>query len=98
MEFMAKIHFAKPRPAIDVQSGETLMQALLRAGLPVASSCNGDGICGKCKVQVTGGAENLSQINEREQLLRQRLPLPKDVRLSCQTFISDDVTLDTPYW
>ena len=95
---MAKISFTKPFPVIEVAKGENLMQALIKNGLPVASSCYGDGVCGKCRLEILSGKENLSPINDNEKLVRERLNLAKEVRLSCQTTVEGDVTVDATYW
>lgn len=95
---MATIHFKKSFPAIEVEPGTLLMKALLDAGMPVASSCKGDGICGKCRIEIVSGAENLSQINGREAILRDRLKVQPNYRISCQTQVMGDVTVDTTYW
>ena len=95
---MPVIRFTKDRPEITVESGAELMKSLLDAGLPVASSCHGDGICAKCRITIIEGAENLSKINPREQMLRDRLRLPKEWRISCQTFVMGDIRIDASYW
>lgn len=95
---MPVIRFAKKYPEIIVENGTPLMQTLLAAGLPVASSCHGDGICAKCRIQILEGSENLSPINAREQMLRDRLRLPRDLRISCQTEVLGDILIDTSYW
>jgi ferredoxin, 2Fe-2S len=95
---MPVIRFVKNIAEIEVESGSLLMPALLGAGLPVASSCHGDGVCAKCRVVVVAGSENLSRIESVEQMLRDRLKIPKDVRISCQTKVLGDVTIDTTYW
>lgn len=74
------------------------MQVLLDAGLPVASSCRGDGICAKCRVEVIDGRQNLSPENDRERFLRERHDIPRAERVSCQAEIHGDVTVDTTYW
>ena len=74
------------------------MKALLAAGLPVASSCQGDGICAKCRIQIVEGAENLSPVNPREQILRDRLRIPREYRISCQTLVLGDIKIDASYW
>ena len=95
---MPSIRFVKNHPTLEVAAGSNLMQSLLAAGLPVASSCHGDGICGKCRVQVLQGAENLSQITGLEQILRDRLKVPREYRISCQTEVLGDILIDTSYW
>lgn len=96
---MPKIRFAKNnRPEIDAETGANLMRALLAQGVPVASSCHGDGVCAKCRLRIAAGAENLSSRNETEAFLIERYQLSSDVRISCQAQIFGDVTVDATYW
>ncbi len=95
---MPVIRFAKNREPLTVEPGANLMDSLLAAGLPVASSCHGDGICAKCRIQIVAGAENLSPINPREQILRDRLRIAREYRISCQTLVLGDITVDATYW
>ena len=95
---MPKISFKKPFPAIEVATGANLMKSLLGAGRPVASSCNGDGVCAKCRVEISSGAENLSIPSDLEIFLCQREGLPQTYRISCQTQVLGDVEVDTTYW
>ena len=95
---MPQIRFKKTRPALEVPAGANLMQALLDGGLPVASSCRGDGVCAKCRIQIFDGQSNLSPENETESFLRERHGIPKSERVSCQVQVQGDVTVDTPYW
>lgn len=95
---MPMIRFVRKFPEIQVEEGALLMESLLKAGLPVASSCHGDGICGKCRIQIVGGAENLTKINEIERLVRDRLKVQPEYRISCQTRVMGDVLIDTSYW
>ncbi|RYZ72061.1 MAG: (2Fe-2S)-binding protein [Proteobacteria bacterium] len=103
---MPKISFTKPRPSatqtggstLEVEAGTNLMEALLAAGLPVASSCRGDGVCAKCRIEIVEGAKNLSPETELETFLRERHSIPKNQRVSCQTQIQGDITVTTSYW
>ena len=95
---MPLIHFVKDRPPVEILPGTTLIEALVGAGLPVASSCKGDGVCGKCRVRVLAGSEHLTPENEVERRRRQQLGYSTDQRLSCQTGATGDVTVDTSYW
>lgn len=95
---MPIISFAKNRPPIEVSIGANLMESLLNAGLPVASSCFGDGICARCRIQIVKGGESLSPIGTLEEILKTRLRIPADVRISCQTQVLGDVTIDATYW
>lgn len=95
---MALIRFKKNFSPITAGEGQTLMQALRENGRPVGSSCGGEGVCTKCLIHILAGHENLSEQNEREQALRQQHHIHDDFRVSCQTFLLGDVTVDAPYW
>lgn len=95
---MPVIRFSKNHPPIEVSLGANLMESLLEAGLPVASSCHGDGICARCRIEIVNGWENLSPINETESILRSRHRIQKPLRISCQTEVLGDITVDASYW
>lgn len=95
---MPTIRFAKTRKPIVVERGSNLMEALLEAGLPVASSCHGDGVCAKCKIEILEGNENLSQPSDLENFLKLKNPMPPHFRISCQTQILGDILIDATYW
>lgn len=95
---MATISFLKGRPSINVEHGSNLMKSLLDHNIPVASSCGGDGVCAKCKIQVIEGMDNLSIENQTEEFLKEKNSLASDLRISCQTYVYGDITIDTNYW
>ena len=92
------IRFSKNREPLQVDPGINLMKALIDGGLPVASSCSGEGVCAKCRVKVVQGAENLSLPNGDEQDLRDIHDLAREERISCQVTVHGDITVDTKYW
>ena len=49
---MPKITIKQKNLTLDAPFGENLMFYLQSQGLPVASSCSGDGICGKCRMKI----------------------------------------------
>ncbi|MCB0390003.1 MAG: (2Fe-2S)-binding protein [Bdellovibrionales bacterium] len=95
---MPKINFIKKFPPIEVRKNSNLMKSLLVAGRPVASSCDGDGICSKCRVKVLEGSENLSPMSYFEKERLEMNNIPEDYRLSCQAKVLGDVTVDADYW
>jgi ferredoxin, 2Fe-2S len=95
---MPTINFRKNRPALNVPKGANLMKALMDAKIPVASSCRGDAVCAKCRIEIVAGAENLSPENDAEAFLRQRHSVPKKERISCQVEVLGDITIDAAYW
>ncbi len=94
---MVTIHFLK-RASIQVEKGSLLMKVLLENGIPVASSCNGDGVCRKCVILIVKGCENLAPPNEHEAHLIDRDQLSLNQRISCQTIVLGDITVDAAYW
>ena len=80
------------------QPGELALSALRRGNIPVGSSCDGDLICGYCRVRVVVGAESLSEISEEERRLLQRKSAEAEERMSCAARIHGPVTFHTDYW
>lgn len=75
--------------------GEDLLRALRRAGQPIGSSCDGDGICGKCGVRVLAGEPPPPGELELRCLERNRL---QGLRLACQLVPTGDLVVTTAYW
>ena len=74
------------------------MKALLGQNIPVASSCHGEGVCGKCKIRIIDGHSNLSLETQLEIDLRNKNKITSEFRMSCQTLVLGDITIDTDYW
>lgn len=96
---MPRISFKKNNHTpLEVPVNTNLMKALLEAGLPVASSCDGDGVCAKCKIIIIEGAQNLTEENETEIFLKESNNISDSARISCQTEILGDIVIDATYW
>jgi ferredoxin len=77
---------------------ETVLDAARRAGVPLGNSCGGIGICGRCRIRVVGGAEQLSaptSIELRTLVLR---GFASDERLACLCVVEGDCEVTTGYW
>ena len=57
---------------IEIPSGTMLFDAACRAGLPVASSCSAEAVCGKCVMKIHSGPEKLNAPTEHETKLLAR--------------------------
>ena len=79
--------------SFEVSAGETLLEAALRSGLPMAHACGGRGKCSTCRVWVLDGLEACSARTEREAALADRLQLSEEVRLACQLTPAGDIRL-----
>ncbi len=92
---MPKITIPQKNKVLQASAGMNLMQALRKENIPVASSCLGDGICGKCRMIVEGPVADPKSL-ELTTLHRNEIPEPE--RLSCQIQIEGDLILTTTYW
>lgn len=72
---------------VSIPVGQTTRDAIYLAGLSYDFPCGGNGKCGKCRVQVAGGA---SEPTEQEQQLLSEGELTEGVRLACHTRILKD--------
>ncbi len=92
---MPKVNVPQKNLVLDCKVGENLMDVLISAGLPVASSCLGEGICSKCSVEISpvGKASEL----ETKTMTRNKVDVSTH-RLSCQLSIDSEVTVKTSYW
>ncbi len=95
---MPQISIPQLQKVLQVEAEANLMDALLRAGLPVASSCDGDGVCSKCRIRILQGAENLSERNPTELFLMEKSKFTPDFRISCQTQVLGDISIAATYW
>lgn len=94
---MPKIRFVKNNNEINCPEGSNLMRTLLDAGIPVASSCDGDGICKKCKVTIVIG-DDFKNLTQLEVFASEIKELKSNQRLACQFSIKNDLIIDTSYW
>ena len=89
----------RPERTIAATRGETLFNALRLANHPIASSCAGDLVCGRCVVRVIEGADSLSEIEEEERSVLLRESAGPNDRLACRAIPRQaGVVLSTGYW
>jgi len=78
---------------VEIRADETVLQALHRGGYEIEGPCNGQGICGKCRIRVKDPANVLEtphrQISESE-------TWEKGIRLACRLIPKVDITIHLP--
>jgi 2Fe-2S ferredoxin len=94
----ARVEFIPLGKAKEVKPGVTIISAATRADVPIGQSCNGDGVCGWCKVKVIRGMENLSPPSAAERHLMAACSFAPDERAACMARVGGDVTVTTGYW
>ena len=89
---MPRIHYVDG-PAVEVEEGETVLDASIRHGVDHRNACGGDCQCSTCRVEVVEGLEHCPEPNpnEREVLAINRLQAP--IRLGCQLRPRGDITV-----
>lgn len=87
-----RITFQPSGRALHVPAGTTILEAAIRAGVPIEAACGSGMICGKCKVRVVsgnakapGGTRSLSATAQAE-----------GWRLACATKIENDLVVEVP--
>jgi ferredoxin len=93
-----RIRFLPSEREVVVPAGTTLLDATLRAGLPIARSCGADGVCAKCALRIVEGAALLSAESERETQLKLRNRIDAELRLACRAEVHGDVVATALYW
>jgi len=85
------VTFLPHEKVVTVDEGESLIRAALQAGVHINASCGGEGVCGKCRVQIEKGAVS-DGVSER---IKQE-DLDAGYRLACLCKITQDVTVRIP--
>ena len=95
---MTKLTLPQLNRTLEVGPAQTLMSALIAHQVPVASSCKGDGICGKCKLRIYPEQGELEPASILElQTLKKAEALPEE-RLSCQVLCQRHMRVEATYW
>ncbi len=84
----------KDGKAYQVPVGDTLFKTLRGVHVFIPSLCGGNGFCGQCRVKVLSGTHSSVTEKERKKLTPEELA--SGWRLSCQTPVDSDITLELP--
>jgi len=87
MAICLMITFQPHGKRVEPIEGRTLLEAASDAGINIRSICGGEGLCGKCRVIVREGGQNLSLPTEAEKRALSREDLDNGFRLACQAKI-----------
>jgi len=87
----AKVTFLPEGKTVEIEKGQTLLEAAIKAGVYVNSICGGDGICGKCRVIIKNG-----EVETSPTTLLSREDIKKGYVLACQTEVMGDIEVEIP--
>lgn len=92
----------RPERLLDWPEGApTALQALRSGQQPIASSCSGETVCGRCVVQILGGDEALSPPQPDEEAVLTALGADPGDRLACRLGrdeVQGELVLGAHYW
>jgi uncharacterized 2Fe-2S/4Fe-4S cluster protein (DUF4445 family) len=86
-----KVTFQPYDITIEVEEGENLLKAALRAGVHINASCGGEGVCGKCRVILEEGE---TECPDSTLLSQDELSL--GYRQACQCRVVSDIVVRIP--
>lgn len=92
------VKFTPLGTAAEARPDETVLDSARRAGAPIGNSCGSVGVCGRCRVLVLAGAENLSPPTTIEIRVSAQRGLSAGERLACQAVVTGPVEVTTGYW
>ncbi len=73
------------------ESGDNLLQLLMKHDIHIEHACEGQGTCATCHVYVRKGFNKLNEIEDIEDdALNRAWEVDMDSRLSCQVSVGDD--------
>jgi uncharacterized 2Fe-2S/4Fe-4S cluster protein (DUF4445 family) len=86
-----KVTFKPYDITIEVEEGENLLRAALRAGVHINASCGGEGVCGKCRVILEEG-----QVECADSSLLTQEDCSLGYRQACQCRVVSDIVVRIP--
>jgi ferredoxin len=92
------VNFTPLGTSAEALANETVLDAARRADAPIGNSCGSVGVCGRCRVVVLAGAENLSPPTMIELRVAAQRGFAADERLACQAVVLGNVEVTTSYW
>ena len=92
------VRFPKLGRSVRVPAGTLLIDAVRSAGLPIASACGADGLCGRCGVAIVEGRVGVPEETPEETRAKQRNRIEPQLRLACRIRVAADLSVAAPYW
>jgi len=88
-----KITFQPDNVTANAAAGESLVDVAAHVGLHINASCGGEGVCGRCRVELTAG-----EVDSKSGpgVFLTKSEYARGLRLACRTFVSGDATITIP--
>lgn len=89
---MPRLEVTPDELTFDISENETILTASLRNDISHLHACGGIGRCSTCRISITQGMANCVPPTQIEIELAEKIGLPDDIRLACQTMVTGDVS------
>lgn len=89
-----QIDFEPIGKRVNVPAGTSLLDAARHAGITLASTCGGEGTCGRCRVVIMSG--EVSPQGDADQRFLSQMDLFAGQRLACHARVWSDVKIQVP--
>jgi len=96
---MVKITYIKNGSKIEIETDskdQSLLAVAQENAIEMDSACGGNGVCTTCLVKVVDGAENLTPVTDKEEIMGMDADNP-EYRLGCQCNANGDCTVELAY-
>jgi len=91
------IHLASENFEIRAEAGQTVLEALIAAGILLRTDCGGKGGCGKCRIKIVSALANCeSAPDESEIKILGESNVSAGMRLACRLVVSENISLQIP--
>lgn len=92
---MPKVRFNLENLEVEIEPGQTILQAAKKIGAPEGDRCGGVCACSTCHVYVTKGFDSTSEIEDEEfDILDKAFDVRSTSRLGCQAKVHGDIEVD----
>lgn len=90
-----KIKIGIEGKTVQIERGDSLLDAIRLAGIRITSPCGGKGTCGKCIIRLPKKAID-DDLTVAEKELLDKEDVEQGYRLACQTFPEHDIDIEIP--
>lgn len=89
---MPSIQFIPDNKEVEIEDDESVLDAALRAQIPLTHVCGGNARCTTCRILILDDSEACARPRtDQERQLAEQLGFAPMIRLACQTYVRNDV-------
>ncbi len=90
---MLEIQCLPDKQKVKISETQTILEAVVEAGIPHTQACGGKALCSTCRVMILDGVDQCTPPTAAEKALTQRLGFPQNIRLACQAGVSGNILM-----